>query len=274
MNKKFKSIALVFTMLGIIASSYTQVNASEHKVLIDPGHGGKDNGSSHNFYIEDQINLQIANKLRDALEKEGINVEMTREDDTYLSLSQRAAKSNKSYADIFISIHQNASVNPSANGVETYYMNDSNKELANYIHKNVLEETNAKDRNVRYGNLQVLRDNKKPSILLECGFISNKNEGYRLSTKAYQVKLVNGIAKGIKEYLNRNSTNSSVNNQYTLNNAVCLNNVKVMSDRGKSFDVLGTLEKGTKVEVIDTKFDWHKIKYNGRYGYVSSVYVK
>lgn len=56
--------------------------------------------------------------------------------------------------------------------------------------------------------------------------------------------------------------------------ATALNTVNIMSDRGKNFSIIGTLPQGTKVKVIDTKFDWHKIEYNGRYGYVSGVYVK
>ncbi|MGL4911831.1 MAG: N-acetylmuramoyl-L-alanine amidase, partial [Romboutsia sp.] len=238
-------------------------------------------------YIEDSINLQIANEVRDELEKEGIDVEMTREDDTYVSLSKRANKSNHSDADLFISIHQNASENKNAQGIETYYMGDSNKSLANYIHQNVIESTKGNDRNVREKNLQVLRDNQKPAILLECGFISNNTDGYRLSTKDYQEKLASGIVKGIKAYLDETNSNKMNSNSNTSNNdiknnisndtnnyLVVLNDVNIMSDRGKNFDVLGTLDKGTKIEVIDTKFDWHKIKYKDGYGYVSGVYVK
>ena len=69
-----------------------------------------------------------------------------------------------------------------------------------------------------------------------------------------------------------NSTNSTQNDNSKL--ATALNTVNIMSDRGKNFSIIGTLPQGTKVKVIDTKFDWHKIEYNGRYGYVSGVYVK
>ena len=203
---------------------------------------------------------------------------MSREDDTYLSLSKRAIKSNNSNADMFISIHQNASLNKSANGIETYYIGDKNKSLATTIHKSIIDYTNANDRNIKRGNLQVLRDNKKPSILLECGFISNPTEAYRLNTSEYQNKLVNGIVIGIKKYFNIDSINKSSSNKSskisTSKFAVALNSVNVMSDRGKNFNVIGKLPVGTKVKVIDTKFDWHKIEYKNGYGYVSGVYVK
>nr|WP_317332498.1 N-acetylmuramoyl-L-alanine amidase [uncultured Romboutsia sp.] len=264
-SKTLKKIAAASILTTILASNFTISNAASHKVFIDAGHGGKDNGSNHNSYFEDAINLQIAKKLENKLIDEGIKVEMSRKNDTYLSLSKRAIKSNNSDSDMFISIHQNSSLNKNANGIETYYMGDKNKSLATTIHKNVINYTNANNRNVRKGNFQVLRDNKKPSILLECGFISNPTEAYRLNNTDYQDKLVNGIVAGIKKYFN-----ISDSSKY----ATALNTVNIMSDRGKNFKIIGTLPKGTKVKVIDTKFDWHKIKYNGRYGYVSGVYVK
>ena len=102
-----------------------------------------------------------------------------------------------------------------------------------------------------------------------------------LNTAEYQNKLVDGIVSGVKKYFNinnknnvntSNSTNSTQNDNSKL--ATALNTVNIMSDRGKNFSIIGTLPQGTKVKVIDTKFDWHKIEYNGRYGYVSGVYVK
>ncbi len=277
-NKTLKKIAAASILTTIFVANFTISNASNYKVFIDAGHGGKDNGSAHNGYFEDAINLQIAQKLKDKLINEGIKVEMSREDDTYLSLSKRAIKSNNSNADMFISIHQNASLNKNANGIETYYMGDRNKSLATTIHKSVIDYTNANDRNIKKGNLQVLRDNKKPSILLECGFVSNPTEAYRLNTADYQNKLVNGIVDGIKKYFNIDNLNISNSNKTPQNNtskfATALNNVNIMSDRGKNFNVIGTLPRGTKVKVIDTKFDWHKIEYKNGYGYVSGVYVK
>ena len=277
LKKSFKNILSASVLVSALTLSSTISNASTYKVFIDPGHGGKDNGSSYNGYLEDNINLQISKKLASKLTNEGIDVEISRNDDTYLSLRERAFMSNNSNADLFISIHQNASLNKNANGIETYYLKNHSKSLANAIHQNVIDSTNANNRKVKIGNFQVLRDNNKPSILLECGFISNPIERYKLSTSDYQEKLVNGVVNGVKEYLNistSNNTSSTSNKDYSYRYAYVLNTVNVMSDRGKNFSVIGTLPQGTKVKVIDTKFDWHKIEYNGRYGYVSGVYVK
>lgn len=277
LKTRLRNIFITSMLASTLFFNYTVSNAASYKVFIDPGHGGVDNGSSYYGYKEDALNLQISKKLESKLMLEGINVDMSRYDDTYVSLSKRVTKSNDSDADMFISIHLNASLNKKANGIETYYLGEKNKDLANTIHKSLINHTNANDRGIKIGNFQVLRSNKKPSVLLECGFISNPSESYKLNTKDYQDKLVDAIVDGIKDYLNISNSNilslkSTKNNKS--NYAIALNDVNVMSDRGKNFNVIGTLSKGTKVEIIDTKFDWHKIKYNGRYGYVSGVYVK
>lgn len=258
-------IALVLSLSFM--STMTISNAQSYKVFIDAGHGGRDNGSSYENKIEDNINLQIANKVEDKLREEGIYVEITRDKDKYVSLYDRTKKSNSSNSDLFISIHQNASENKSANGIETYYYDKNSKAFANTIQSNLLDSTKANDRGVRKGNLQVLRDNNKPSILIECGFISNNNEGYKLSTKAYQEKIARGIVDGVKEYFNLNGSSSNIK-------TVLTNNVKVRTERGTLFAPIGYLQKGAKIEVVDTKYDWHKIKFGDSYGYVSSVYVK
>lgn len=266
--KSLKKSILSVILAGIFISTSTISNAQGYKVFIDPGHGGRDNGSSHNGYLEDQLNLQIAKKVEAKLKEEGISVEMSRDTDKYVSLSDRNIKANNSGADLFISIHQNAGFTSDASGIETYYLND-NDILAKNLQDSLVDYTNARDRGIKTKNLQVLRDSKIPAVLLECGFISNKTEGYRLSTKDYQEKIADGIVDGIKTYFGIN------NNSKTSNIGMALNHgVAVKSDRGSMFETIGYLSAGTKVQIIDTKYDWHKIKYGNSYGYVSAVYVK
>ncbi|AUN13664.1 N-acetylmuramoyl-L-alanine amidase [Paraclostridium sordellii] len=267
-----KSIAAMIISSTFI-SGMTVAHADGYKVFIDAGHGGRDNGSSYGDRIEDKINLQIANKLEAKLKKSGIDVEVSRCNDSYVSLSERTKKSNLSDADMFISIHQNAADDITANGVETYYYNDVNKNLAKDIQKNLLTSTKGQDRGVRKGNLQVLRDNEKPAVLVECGFISGNQDGKKLNTSEYQDKIADGIVAGVKENLGLKTFGIGVKSNKNI--AIALeDNVKVRSGRGYTFNQIGNLSKGQKVELIDTKFDWHKIKFDGKYGYVSSVYVK
>ncbi|MGL5346119.1 MAG: N-acetylmuramoyl-L-alanine amidase [Peptostreptococcaceae bacterium] len=272
--KKNLIISALALIVCVAVPNMIYSNPATHTVFIDAGHGGHDNGTAHNRYVEDKINLEISNIVAKKLEKQNIKVELSRDTDEYISLAKRANMANKSNADLFISIHQNGSNSKSANGLETMYMGN-NESLAKTMQQNLIKSTNANDRGHKKANLQVLRDNKLPAVLIECGFISNVNEGYKLSTVAYQEKVANGIVNGIIEYLNldnsstpRNSSNS------TSNSRTVLNSVNVMSDRDKNSKVLGTLSQGTKVEVINEKFDWLKIKYNGQIGYVSGVYVK
>lgn len=269
--KTIKKSVAAMILSSVFVSSISIAHADGYKVFIDAGHGGKDNGSSYNDRIEDKINLQIANRVEEKLKKLGIDVEVSRNNDSYVSLSQRTAKSNLSDADMFISIHQNAADDTTANGVETYYYNDDNKDFAKNMQKSLLQSTGSNDRGARKGNLQVLRDNEKPAVLVESGFISSSSEGAKLETKAYQEKIADGIVAGVKSNIGvKPNVNVKTNNV-----AIVLeDNVNVRSGRGNTFNCMGNLSKGQKVEVIDTKFDWHKIKFNDKYGYVSSVYVK
>lgn len=270
--KTIKNAVATLVLSATFMASMNVSNAQSYKVFIDAGHGGRDNGSSYSDRIEDRINLQIANKVEKKLEKRGIDVVTSREEDKYVSLNERTRKSNLSDADVFVSIHQNAAEDTTAKGIETFYYNESDKNLAKEMQNSLIDTTNSYDRGYKKGNLQVLRDNKVPAILVECGFISSTDEGYKLNTSEYQNRVADGIVEGITSYLN---VDNNVKPNVDKNTAIVLENgVNVRSGRGSMYNCIGKLSKGDKVEVVDTKFDWHKIKYNGGYGYVSNVYVK
>lgn len=269
-NVKNGIVAAVLSTTFI--STMTVCHANNYKVFIDAGHGGNDNGSAYNNRIEDSLNLKIANKVEKKLEKHGIDVITSRESDEYISLRERTNKSNLADVDMFVSIHQNSAEDTATKGIETFYYNDENKKFAEVIQRNLLSTTYAIDRGVKRGNLQVLRDNKAPAVLVECGFISNEDEGNKLITNEYQEKVANGIVEGIISNLGfKDEKGLKVNK----NIAISLSDgVYVRNGRGRIFNTIGYLSKGEKVEVLDTKFDWHKIRFNGQIGYVSNVYVK
>ncbi len=104
-------------------------------------------------------------------------------------------------ADLFISVHANSSSSSASNGTETYYQRDSSKALANVLHKYLVQATGLTDRCVRYGNFHVIRETKMPAVLLEVGYLSNKNEEAVLFTEALQNRVAASIVSGIKEYL-------------------------------------------------------------------------
>ena len=175
-------------------------------IVIDAGHGDEDPGSSISNVDEKDLNLQIALKLKSALEEEGYEVMMTRSDDTYLTLTERAEFANEVEADLFISIHQNSYIDDSTvSGIEVYYnestKTESDEVLAQFIQTGLVETTGARDRGIRaYDELVVTRKTEMPACLVELGYMTNKSELSLLQSDAYQYKLVTGMVNGINQF--------------------------------------------------------------------------
>lgn len=178
-------------------------NDGKKLVVLDAGHGAKDSGAvGATGKYEKNFNLAIVLKTAELLKKESnIDVVLTRSDDTFLELKERAAIANNLNADLFISVHANSSASSSASGTETYYQREASKALANVMHKYLVQATGLSDRGVRYGNFHVIRETKMPAVLLEVGYLSNKKDEALLFTDALQNKVAASIVSGIKEYL-------------------------------------------------------------------------
>ena len=264
------------------------VDRDYYKVFIDPGHGGYDNGAVQNGVLEDEINLQISQKIEAKLKAKGVQVKMSRYDDTYLSLTDRTIMSNNWGSDIFVSIHQNSATSSSANGIETYYYStrQDSKELASEIQEDLIQSTNAVNRGVKTANYAVIRTSSMSSSLVECGFISNPTEAKNLSSSSYQDKVAEGIVNGIMEYLESNvilnNSGGNANNNSgsggstttTQSGTIKVNGaLNVRSGAGTSYSVIGSLSNGAKVEIVETSGSWYKIKYGSGYGYISKDYV-
>ncbi|WP_270939987.1 N-acetylmuramoyl-L-alanine amidase [Romboutsia lituseburensis] len=261
------------------------VNRDFYKVFIDPGHGGSDNGASAFGKFEDELSLQIAKSVELKLKQKGIQVKMSRTSDVFIPLGERAQMANTYGADAFISIHLNSSSNESANGIETYHhtQKTSHRPYSTGIHNNAIKSTQGRDRGVKSANFVVLRETNMVSSLFETGFISNAQENNKLSDPVYQDKLAVSIANGIESYLKENvklkpgsqipeekpPINSNVNY-----GVVTASNLNVRSGYGTSYSVIGSLSKGSKVEILESKDGWYKIKYGSRYGFISSSYIK
>jgi len=177
------------------------------KICIDAGHGGTQPGAVGYFGTKEKdITLQVALQLRDVLKNAGVDVVMTRESDKDVrtakqpnELQARCDVANNSKADVFISIHCNASNDSSAHGTETwYYPKDAkSKTLAQFIQTELVKQIGLKDRGVKQGNYYVTRYTKMPAVLVELAFISNPEEEVLLRNKAFQRKCAVGIANGI-----------------------------------------------------------------------------
>ncbi len=170
-------------------------------IVIDPGHGGNDNGTTGvNKTPEKEINLLTAELLTSKLRSAGADVILTRESDKYVDLRKRVAISNQNDADAFISIHYDAHELSSINGFTSYYTNSNQKRLAQAIHKGISSEITLRDRGVQPGNYLVLRENSKPAVLLELGYLSNRDEERTVTTDHFREQATQGIYNGIIDY--------------------------------------------------------------------------
>lgn len=271
----------------------------KYKVFIDPGHGGSDSGATGYGKNEKDINLEVSNKVKSILESRGIEVVMSRTTDVYLSLSERAELANNYGTDIFVSIHQNSASSLTAAGIETYYHSNkaAHKPLSTEIQNDLIRQTGAKNRGVKSANFGVLRMSNMTSSLVECGFISNVDEYYNLANSLYQDKLALGIANGIEKYLKtyinlgtgedegkEEGTTEEDKEQDNVQEDIApeviatgvvynTESLNVRAGYGTSYSVIGALSQGSVVEIYETKNGWHKIKFNGGYGYVSASYI-
>jgi len=172
-------------------------------VVLDAGHGARDSGAvGVTGKYEKTFNLAVVLKAAALLRKEAnIDVVLTRSDDTFLELKERAAIANNLKADLFVSVHANSGGSSSVSGTETYYQRESSKALASVMHKYLVKATGLSNRGVRYGNFHVIRETKMPAVLLEVGYLSNKGDEALLFTETLQNKVAASMVSGIKEYL-------------------------------------------------------------------------
>ncbi|MEK4024491.1 N-acetylmuramoyl-L-alanine amidase family protein [Sporosarcina sp. FSL W7-1283] len=172
------------------------------KILIDPGHGGHDSGAGGARSYEKNNVLKVALRMKTLLQQHGHTVNLTRETDVYLTLSQRAAAANKWGADIFVSLHDNSATNKTATGFETFIFDKTSNaktiKLQGAIHNALIKEIGLRDRGMKRANFAVLRETNMPACLVEYAFISNNNDESLLITEVD--KLARLTAKGINDY--------------------------------------------------------------------------
>ena len=212
-------------------------------IVIDPGHGGKDPGALGRGTLHEKgIVLSISHKLREVLTERGYTVRMTRDTNRFIPLKKRTEFATQHKADLFLSIHANASGSSRAKGIETYYLDvtstdkaaekiaaqenansgysiqeletllkgliresksEDSKRLAGHVQQALVQTTGAVDRGVKHARFVVLIGTKVPAILIETGFVSNPVEGGKLATTAYQYKIATAIAQGVDRFLGK-----------------------------------------------------------------------
>lgn len=215
MKKYFKYTILFLLLIGALFIN-NEVKAllplSGKIIIIDPGHGGSDPGTTSNNIYEKNINLSISRYLEISLIKAGATVILTRDNDYDLSspnatwrkksdFDNRIKLINNSKGDMYLSIHLNYLNNPSYSGPQVFYSNEANKEIALVIQETMNKELNHErevkkipSRTYMYDKLTI------PGVLIECGFLSNASEKNKLQNSEYQQKIADTIKNAIINY--------------------------------------------------------------------------
>ena len=182
------------------AAAVPKKTAAVKKIVIDAGHGGSDCGALRGTVNEKDITLDVAKLLKTLLVKQGYNVLMTRENDSYLSLQERVDISEEFNPDIFISIHVNSSVRPEITGVETHYYHQESLTLAQTVHAAIASNIKSKNRGLFKSKFYVINHTTSPAILCEIGFISNDEERKQLNSDKRKQETAKAILEGVNNY--------------------------------------------------------------------------
>jgi N-acetylmuramoyl-L-alanine amidase len=183
--------------------SRAATDISEATIVIDAGHGGRDPGAiaTNDAFTEKEIALRTSLLLERRLRDAGANVVLTRSDDTFISLNNRAVISESANADAFISVHYDAMDTPnSMTGTTTYYFSENERQLAETVNSYLDSHGPLRNNGVRTGDYFVLRNNRQPSILLELGYLNHDYDITVVNTDSYQSTIVEAIYQGLREY--------------------------------------------------------------------------
>jgi N-acetylmuramoyl-L-alanine amidase len=220
----------VWLQLTAVPRSLTRLepphpSASFALVVIDPGHGGQDSGTTKNGLVEKELALDVANRLRQHLQGRGLVTLLTRADDSYVSLQDRATTANNQTESVFVSIHFDDAGRTAATGVETYYASHpvsfpervaswlpflertsneppdlESQSLAASVQESLVVQTQAANRGTRGQQFFVIANVRHPAVLVEAGFLTNKDDAARLVNADYREQIAIGIGEGILKY--------------------------------------------------------------------------
>src|ERR1700730_13793616 len=191
-------------------------------VVLDPGHGGQDSGAMCGNVLEKDLTLDVARRVERLLQAQGLATLMTRVGDGYVSLAARAALTNRARDCVFVSIHFNEGNKPVSSGVETYYAmhqtttglpivswlpflqrvssdspNPESQTLAGLIQDSLVVRTQAPNRGTKAEQFFVIANVRHPAVLVEGGFLSNKEDIARIQSENYREQLAAAISEGI-----------------------------------------------------------------------------
>src|SRR3989449_2609517 len=169
-------------------------------VVVDAGHGGKDTGAyRRSGPPEKMATLDVAERLDRKLRESELKTVMTRSSDVFIPLDERVNIENAQKNAVFVSIHFNDSRRRGIRGFETYYHSSASFDLANRIQEKLMSIPHSANGGVHTANFRVLRNATCPAVLVECGYLSNRNEGNLARDSEYRELLADRIAEAIVE---------------------------------------------------------------------------
>jgi N-acetylmuramoyl-L-alanine amidase len=187
-------------------------------IVIDPGHGGSDDGAMHNGLVEKELNLDISKRLRAILLARGWQVKMTRDTDVDVfapndsardDLQARCDVANHAGARLFVSVHTNSFTSADQDGTTTYYFKADSYGLAQSVHARLAAALPTTDDGIHKDNFYVIHHTKMPAILVETAFLSNPADAALLKTSSFLQKIAVGIADGIGDFTGGPDSNTN-----------------------------------------------------------------
>ncbi|BAY33272.1 cell wall hydrolase/autolysin [Nostoc carneum NIES-2107] len=206
---RYEGTSLILTLRHPpIIKDKTRKPLSGIRILLDPGHGGKESGASGpTGYLEKDVNLVVSKLLRDELVKRGATVVLTREDDRDVSLVERQVIIAKEEPAIALSVHHNSLPDDGdaekTKGFGTFWYNTQSHSLALFLHNYVVKNLGKPSYGVFWNNLALTRPTAAPSVLLELGFMSNPEEFEQVVNPQEQKKMAKVLADGIVEWFKK-----------------------------------------------------------------------
>lgn len=179
-------------------------NNNSNVIVLDAGHGGTDVGTLSGEVYEKDITISVVKKMKRLLEEQGMTVVLTREDDSFVALEERYWIANEAEADLFVSIHCNYfEDDASVSGLECYYQEGSTegRQMAEGIIADLADSDEIAVRSAKAEDFSVLRNTEMPAVLVELGFLSNREECKRLTRSEYQDTLAKYLVESIMQKL-------------------------------------------------------------------------
>ncbi len=195
-----RSLLCLLALLLLALSTVPATAGRFSRVVIDPGHGGHDNGGKIGYIFEKHLALDVSLRLEKYLSGKGVRTTMTRRTDVFIPLEDRAVAANRINNSIFVSIHFNWVSYGGPSGTETFYCGGNGVALANAVQSSVAAGLGTPNRGVKYARYKVLRTCNRPAIIMEGGFISTSRERSRILDPKYRQRLAELIGDGILRY--------------------------------------------------------------------------